>query len=455
MDKTWQDREKITGQPIGKALISLAAPAVLSTFFTVVFEIIDMFWIGKLGPDSIAALSGASFFVWMVRGLGLTVATGTIALVSRRTGEKDEQGLLQTISYSIGTAFVFSMLIMILFFPLAVNTFQWLNLESPVAAFAEEYTTVFLSGLIFVYMMMTLEFIIRGIGDTRLPMIITGISLFLNAVLDPIFIFILGMGLKGAAYATILSQGAGTILMAGVLLKKLPALKQVSSTSARDSSFFKIFGRYFYTIVKVGGPVGASDAGFSLIYLFLTGIISAFGKEPLAALGLSHRFEALPFFICLGFSMAVAPMVGQYLGAGDPEKAKKSVYLSLKITSAISFLISVLYFIFAPLLFGFFTNDPAIIRHGAEYIRIVAIFEVFLAFEVVLGGAFSGAGDTRPVFFIVLPATALRVPLAYLFAVVLNLGTLAIWAIIAFTTLIKGTLLFYVFRKGKWARKKI
>jgi putative MATE family efflux protein len=455
MDVAWQDREKVTGQPIGKALISLAVPAVLSTFFTVIFEIIDMFWIGKLGSDSIAALSGASFFVWMVRGLGLTVATGAIALVSRRTGEKDGQGLIEAVSYSIGAAFVFSLLIIIIFLPLALHTFQWLNLESPVAAFAGEYTTVFLSGLILVYMMMTLEFIIRGLGNTKLPMIITGLSLFLNTVLDPIFIFILEMGLKGAAYATILSQGVGMILMAGVLLKKLPALKQVSSASGRYSPFFKTFARQFYTIVRIGGPVGASDAGFSLIYLLLTGIISAFGKEPLAALGLSHRFEALPFFIFLGFSMAVAPMVGQYLGAGAPEKARKSVYLSLKITSAVSFLITVLYFIFAPLLFRLFTDDPAIIGHGTDYIRIVLIFEVFLAFEVVLDGAFSGAGDTRPVFFIVIPATALRVPLAYLFAVVLKLGPIAVWAVIAFTTFLKGALLFYVFKKGKWMKKKL
>ena len=458
-DNLWHDRDKITGQPLARALVSLAAPAVLSTFLTFIFEIIDMFWIAKLGAASTAALSASSFFVWMLRGLGLTVATGAIALVSRRTGEKNEPGVLGAISNATGSSFLFSILIMALFFPLALNIFPWLHLEPAVGDLAREYTVVFLSGLVFVYLMMTLEFVIRGIGDTRTPMIITGISLFLNAVLDPVFIFNLGMGLKGAAYATVLSQGVGTLLMAAILFKKVPALKKIPLSGEGRGLFsaaqLKEFFQRFYTIVKIGGPVGMSDAGFSFIYLLLSGIISIFGKEPLAAIGIAHRLEAFPFFICLGFSMAVAPMVGQYLGAGEPEKAKKSVYLSLKITAGILSMISVLYFIFAPELFRLFIKDPAIIRHGANYLRIVAAFDIFLAFEVVLGGAFSGAGDTRPLFWVIFPLTALRVPLAYVFAVLLHLGVTAIWVAIAVTTLLKGTLLLYLFSKGKWAKKKI
>ena len=449
----WQDRDKIERQSIGRSLVSLAVPAVTSTFFTVVFEIIDMFWIGKLGSDSIAALSGASFFIWMLRGLGLTVATGTIALVARRTGEKDETGLLKTISNAAASTVLFSILIMGVFFPLAVHIFKWIRLDSTVAALAEDYTIVFLSGLIFVYLMMTVEFIIRGIGDTRTPMKLVGISLLLNAILDPLFIFQFEMGLKGAAYATILSQCIGAILMSAVLLKRIPQLRNRWFWSTAGS--IRNFMKQFLTIVKIGGPVGLSDAGFSFIYLMLAGIISIFGKETLAAIGISHRLEALPFFICLGFSMAVEPMVGQFLGAKNAENARKSVYLSLKVTSGIIFIISILYFFLAPSLYRIFTDDPVIIAHGVNYLRINAVFEIFLAFEVVLTGAFSGAGDTKPPFFIIFPITFSRIPLAYLFAVLFNCGVTIIWVIIALTTFFKGTILFYQFQKGLWARKKI
>ncbi len=449
----WHDRDKIAGQSIGRSLVSLAVPAVTATFFSVIFEIIDMFWIGRLGPYSIAALSVASFFIWMLRGLGLAVATGTIALVARRTGEKDETGLLKTISNATVSSFLFSILIMGVFFPLALYAFKWIRLDPTVAALAEDYSVVFLSGLIFVYLMMTVEFIIRGIGDTRTPMKLVGISLLLNAILDPIFILQFRMGLKGAAYATILSQCIGAILMSIVLLKKIPQLKKIRSWTAAGS--IRGFGKQFYTIIKIGGPVGLSDAGFSFIYLVLSGIISIYGKEPLAAIGISARLEALPFFICLGFSMALEPMVGQFLGAGKIEKARESVYLSLKVTSGIIFIISILYFLLAPQLYRIFTHDPAIIAHGVKYLRIVAISEVFLAFEVVLTGAFSGAGDTKPPFFIIFPITFSRIPLAYLFAVTFNYGVTIIWVIIALTTFFKGILLFYQFQKGLWSHKKI
>ncbi len=452
----WQDREKIASRSPARALVSLAIPAILSVIFNFIFEIIDMFWIGKLGGVSAAALGAASFFIWMLRSLGLTVATGTIALVSRRTGEKNEPGLAAAVSNAIGSSFLFSLLTIMLFLPIVSNIFHWLNLDPVVAGFALEYSLVFLSGLVFVYLMLTLEYIIRGIGDTRTPMIITGISFLLNGILDPVFIFTLGMGLKGAAYGTILAQGVGAVLMAAVLLKKLPVLSRNHSAGISFSpGKYRDFFQQFFTIIKIGGPMGVSDAGFSLIYLLLTGIICIFGKEPLAAIAIAHRLEGFLFFICLGFSMAVAPMVGQYLGAGNPEKAKKTVYLSLKITSGILLIISVIYFFFAPGLLGVFIDDPVIIGHGVDYLRIIAFFEIFLAFEVVLGGAFSGAGDTRALFWVIFPLTALRIPLAYVFAVLLQLKVTAIWVVIMFTMVLKGALLLFIFNKGNWAKKKI
>lgn len=449
----WQDRDKISEQSIIQSLVSLAIPAVMSTMFSVIFEIIDMYWISRIGPVQTAAMSAASFFIWMLRGLGLITSTGAIALVSRRTGEKNEKGLLETVVYSLISTFIFSVIILVVFFPMALRVFHWTNLESNVGGFSEEYTTIFLSGLIFVFMMNTCEYIIRGIGNTRLPMMIMGISLGVNAILDPVFIFVFKMGMKGAAYGTVFSEALGATLMMVVLLKKIPELRRVTPEVVSFSR--RIITKFFFDIVKIGGMVGLSDAGFSFIYVMLSGIISHFGKEPLAAIGIAHRFEGLPFFISLGVSMAVSPMVGQFLGAGAPQRAKETVYLSLKILSAILLGISVIYFFAAPFLFGIFSSDPLIIRHGTEYLRMVAVFEVFLGFEVVFTGAFSGAGDTKPLFLIVFPVTFLRIPFSYLFGILLGMGTKAIWFTITFTTFLKGILLFLRFRQGKWEKKKI
>lgn len=139
----WRDRDRIAGQPIGKTLWRLAVPAVLSTFFTVIFEIVDMFWIGRLGAVSIAALSGASFYVWMMRGLGLVMATGAIAMIARRTGERDEKAIVTTIVDSVGATFLFATTMIAIFFPIGMQIFQWIHLDLKVAAAAVEYSIVF------------------------------------------------------------------------------------------------------------------------------------------------------------------------------------------------------------------------------------------------------------------------------------------------------------------------
>lgn len=446
----WQERDQIVQQPIASALKSVALPAVGSSLFYVVFEIVDMFWVGKLGAVPVAALSAASFFVWMLRALAQTVATGVLAFISRRVGENDSEGFLDTAVHAITATFVFAVLMIAVLFPFAKPLYHWIRLDPQVASLAAEYAVVFLSGLVFVYMMVTVEHILRGTGDTRTPMIIIGFSLFLNAGLDPVFIFVLNMGLKGAAVATILAHSVGCLVMLGFLLKRYPEIRR-RKPSMRPT-FMK---RQFLPMMKIGAPIAFSGASFSVIYLFLSGIISIFGSAPLAAIGIGHRLEAFPFFVAFGFSMATATMVGQNLGAGNPKKAKQSALVTLGISSAILLLVSVIFFIYAENLYRFFISDPEVIRQGAHYLRIIAVFEVFLASEVVLEGAFSGAGDTRPPFLVVFPLTFLRIPFSYLFAVTLGFGVIAIWAVISVSTLLKGIVLFAWFMKDGWMRKQI
>lgn len=442
--------ERIHKGPIFRGLISLAIPAVGSTLFIMIFEIVDMFWVGKLGNESVAALSTGSFFVWMVRAASLAIAVGSLALVSRRTGEKDRKKVLETSGYALISTVVFTVFMMLLLLPLSFNVFDWLGLDKTIAGLAEQYVQIFLGGIIFIYLMATCEHILRGAGNTVTPMIIAGFSLVLNILLDPIFIFKFNLGLKGAAYATVLSQFIGCILMLRAVMKFF-----------KDDSFvkMKIYYRqlkhYFLSIIKIGLPVSLSEIMFSVIYLGITGIISSFGSETLSAMGIGHRIEAFPFFIALGFSRATSTMVGQNLGAGKPERAQASVMLSLRLVSGILLITSVVFYVLPEYLYGIFISDSRVIELGADYLRIIAIFEIFLAFEIILEGAFSGAGDTKPPFLIISSITLLRIPLSYLLGIVLKYGINGVWVVISFTTFFKGVLLYYWFKKGKWMKKKI
>lgn len=446
----WNERDRIVNQPIVYSLISLAIPAVGSSLFYVIFEIVDMYWVGRLGANPVAALSAASFFIWMLRALAQTVATGVIATVSRNVGRNDKTAFLRTAVHAFTSTFVFTCALIVILAPLIPHLFRWIRLEQEIASLAAEYAGVFLSGLLFVYLLVTTEHILRGSGNTKIPMIVIGSALLLNAVLDPVFIFHFKMGLRGAAYATILAHFIGSLVIIIVLLRKYPELR--SQRVHLSSGFFR---DYFFPFIRIGTPIALSGASFSVIYLVLSGIISIHGNAPLAALGIGHRLEAFPFFVAFGFSMATATMVGQNLGAEQPEKAKASALTTLGITSLILLIVSLIFFFFGDTLYDFFISDPEVKRHGVNYIRIIAIFEVFLAPEVVLEGAFSGAGDTRPPLLVIFPATFLRIPLSYLFSVVLGFGVTAIWFVISITTFIKGTALFFWFNTNRWMKTRV
>jgi len=444
------NRDKIVNQSPLSSLLFLAVPAVLSSLFYIIFEIVDMFWVGRLGPEAVAALSAGSFYVWMLRAMTQTVATGALAMVSRRSGEGDHQGVIKTAKNAVGAAIILAVLTMVVFTAAARPIFTLIGIESSVGRNAAQYAQIFLSGMLFVYIMVTCEHIIRGIGNTKLPMIITGFSLLLNAGLDPVFIYHYNMGFKGAAVATVISHFAGSLLMVAAMLKLLPDIRKAVLDKGRE-----FFSTYFFPLVKIGAPVSFSNTMFAVIYLVLAGIIAHFGSAPLAAVGIGHRIESVPYFVAFGFAMGTATMVGQNLGAGKPERARHTVFLALKLVTVLLVITSLIFFFMPGHFFRFFIDDPEVIRHGIAYLKIIAVFEVFLGLEVILEGAFSGAGDTRPPMVIIFSLTMLRLPLAWFLSIGLGMGVWTVWASISFTTFLKGCAMLYWFNKGHWMHKKV
>jgi len=441
---------KLTEKPLLGTLISLTLPSIGSGLFIVVFEVADMFWIGKLGAGAVAALGAASFFIWMLRALSQTVATGLMAMISRRIGEGDTGKAIQTIVDGLAGTAVFSLLIMILTFPLSQSLFSWLDLEESVARMASGYVRVMIIGLACLYFTTSLEHIIRGLGNTKTPMIVVGLSLLLNIILDPVFIFIFDLGLTGAAIATVLSHLVAAIWLLFSIPRFLPDIRKCRLHHSRH-----FMQRSFLPMIRIGAPIAFNGVAFSMIYLILSGIISHFGSEPLAALSIGHRIETFPFFVAWGFSVAVSTLVGQNLGAGKPERAKTAVFLSLRIASVILFAASLIFFLFAEKLYRFFISDPEVIYHGIRYIRWIAVFETFLALEIILEGAFAGSGHTKPPMVIAIPVTFLRIPGAWLLGVHMGFGVQVVWFFISFTTFIKGLLLLFWFLKDTWKEQQV
>jgi putative MATE family efflux protein len=270
----------------------------------------------------------------------------------------------------------------------------------------------------------------------------------LNIILDPLLIFGIGpfpeMGIEGAAVATNIGRVIGVIFQLFLLL--------------RGVGLVKIAGRHivlhFHIIRRLIG-VAMGGAGQYIIasasWIFLMRIIAQFGSEALAGYTIAIRILVFTILPAWGLANAAATLVGQNLGAGNPERAEISVWRTSHANMLFMLLISITYFFLAPFLIPVFNNSPGVVESGVMSLRIISSGYVFFAYGIVIGQAFNGAGDTRtPTLLNFICFWCIEIPLGYLLAVQLNLGLSGVCWAVAFSESLLAFLFIYVFRKGKW-----
>ncbi len=445
----------LTEGSISRGIFSLAIPTTAGLLVHSAFEMVDMIWIGRLGGEAIAAVSVASFIFWMVLSLGEAVETGVLALVARRVGEGDIaraayqgwQGIVLSLiaSLVVGGAFLLAL----------KGFFRFMQTPSQVTEFGVSYLTIILYGLPVFFVMNTMEAVFMGSGDAKTPMYILIFSLVLNAALDPLLIFgwfgFPEMGIAGAALATVFSSSVGLVI-AFFYLPPFMFGRTAPPVLSRLTPDAGVYRR----ILKIGLPTSASGTFFCFVYVCLTRITTQFGVPAMAALGVGHKLESVAFFTNVGFGEAAATLVGQNLGARNPERAEACAWQSVHYAAYASAFVGVMFLLFPAFLMRIFTDDPAIVEAGALYLCIVAIPQVFSAFDMVFESAFVGAGNTIPPMLISVPVFFSKIPLAYLLSRPSFFGSAAgIWLAIALTMVLGGILMPLWFRRGNWKEKKV
>lgn len=448
----YESKHSIVHKNIHKVILSLSLPGMVSSVMQTLYQLVDAYWVGKLGAASLAAIGGSSFILWAVYSLTALSSSGITALVAQNIGAGDEKVARSSAAQGMLVS-TFSALILgvVVYFSQGL-LYKIMGFDPQVKELAYQYMNIILLGIVFSFWFTGLEAVFRGIGDTRTPMIIIALALTLNAILDPLLIFgwfgLPELGIAGAAWASVIAQFLAMLLSAYFLYRKqfLPVFKKRSSARLQ----LKTVTRILY----IGAPIGFGGFFFSLIYVGLTAIISEFGTDAIAAIGVCHRIEGVAWFACVGFSAAAATLVGQFVGAGDLKKAEHAVWWVNGYGGFTLIIVSIVFYFFPGELMAIFTSEKTVQAIGVEYFKIIALFEIFLAFEVIMEGAFSGAGYTLPVMLATVPITAARIPLAWYLALYLQMGYNGIWWAIAVTTFLKGVFNLILFKKGVW-RKKI
>lgn len=439
--------------PPSRAILRLAWPTMASLMVVNFFNLIDAYWVGRLGTEALGGMTASAFLVWCIHSVGMLVGTGVNAVVARRVGEGrlEEAGLAG--GHGLILAAVASAVALVVGLLSQGALFSALHLTPDVQRAATAYLTPLLFGMPLIVGWYTVEAVFRGSGDTFTPMWVISASLGLNMLLDPLLIFGFGpipaFGIAGAAWATVFAHGLALVVAFHLLRRKTthPRLRLRERLALR----WELFG----TLIKVGSPVAANAFLFAIIYIFLTRVIADFGSAAVAAVGVGHRIEGLGYYVCVGFSTAAATLVGQNLGAKKPGEAERVAWRTTGYATFVVGVLSVLTYFFAAPIMGLFSNDPAVVAQGDTYLKVIAVLEVGMALEVVLEGAFAGAGNSLPPMLISVPLTALRVPLAFYLAGRFGTGIEGIWWVISVSTGLKGLLIAAWFRLGRWKHSTI
>ncbi len=425
----------------GRAVFTVAWPMVWQGFARSLFLLVDIWWIGRISDDALAAIGAASFGWWILESFTELPATGTHALVAQAAGAQDGTRLSRWMARGLWTGALVS-LVLILLAAVAARAYgAAMGIAGELhgeLAMAWIRTAAWVSpGVV---ALSVVSGILRGLGSTKVTLWITALVFALNAALDPLFIWGLGswqgMGMIGTAVATSLASligaGCGAVWLSRRNLKPAVLGPRIADMAQ---------------VARVGAPIAVTGVGFALVYVVLARMVADFGPQHLAALGVGHRVEGFTYLAATGLAVGVSTMVGQHLGAGDRDAVGQVTRAGRALTVTAMVLIGVPVALAAPTLFGFFSGEADMVDAGVIYLRIQAAAWVFMGLELIYEGAFTGAARTLPALVISASLTLMRLPLAWLLAYHTSLGVLGIWIAISLSTAAKGIVLGWWFQR--------
>ena len=419
---------------ITKALITLALPIMGTAFLQMANQIVDMIWIGRLGSDAVAAIGTAGFFVWFGLSIITMVQVGTEVKIAQSLGAGNESYAKQIAGMALYLAVAFG-LAYGLFLTLAkgplIGFFDLNNFE--VEKNARSYLGIMASGMLFSFLNLVIASMFNGAGQSRLPFKVNSIGILTNIVLDPIFIFVLGLGVGGAALATVLSQMLVTVLLLYMLLHgrlfKVFSLRQPFSLDTVKS------------MLALGLPVSFQRCLFNTFSILIAKVMASFGADAIAAQKIGVQIESITYMTAQGFAAALSAFVGQNFGASQFERVRKGTVKAGQIMIAFGLGTSALLYFFSEPLMRIFVSEVTTVDIGVRYLKILSISQVFMCIEMTFSGCFNALN--KPLYPAVLGIvfTGLRVPFAYLLSAPAFLGLDGIWWSISGSSVIKGILM--------------
>lgn len=445
--------EDFTTGSIRKAIFMLSIPMILEMLMESTFALVDMIFVSQVSTNAIATVVLTESVITLVYALAIGLSMAATAVVARRTGEKDMEGASKTAVQAIFLGTIIATVIGVFGIIYPKEILGLMGGEPDLIEEGYRYTQIMIGGNITVVLLFLINAVFRGAGNASIAMWTLVLSNGINIILDPMFIFGFGpipaYGVEGAAIATNIGRGVAVIGQLVVLFMGGSRIK----VGLKDLVFR---GKIMWGLIKVSlGGIGQFIIGTSS-WVILTRIISEFGSDVLAGYGISIRVMMFTMMPAWGMSNAAATLVGQNLGAGQPDRAEKSVWTTAKYNAIFMVSISVIYLLFAKTIVGWFKGDTAVVEAGALSLQVIAAGYVFYAYGMVLTQSFNGAGNTKvPTVINFFCFWLFQIPIAYVAALILGWGPLGVYLAITLSETLIAAVSWYWFKKGKWKTFKV
>ncbi len=436
------------------AIILLAIPMILELSLESVFAVVDIFFVGKLGANAIATVGLTESAIAIVYSIAIGLSTAATAIVARRIGEKDADGAAHAGMQSLLVAFMITVLISICGIIFAADILRLMGASLIVVKEGAVFTRIMLGGSLAIILLFLINGIFRGAGDAAIAMKSLWIASFCNIILCPLLIYGYGpfpeLGLKGAAIATVIGRSTGVLYQCWHLFKGNGNLKV-------KRWHFKLDMPVIKNVIKVAWPATLQFLIQSGSWIVMAILVAKTGGTNASA-GYQVAIRNIVFFIlpAWGLSNAAATLVGQNLGANQPERAERSVLLTTKYNAIFMAAVMFLFIFFSSPIISIFTSEPEVHRFGVLALQIIGSGYIFYGIGMVMMQCLNGAGDTKtPTWINLIGFWFFQIPFAYILAKPFGLGPIGAFIAIPAAESVIAIAAWYFFKKGKWKKIKV
>jgi len=432
-----------------KVIFNLAWPVIAEQSLATVTHIVDMMMVGRLGAAAVTAIGLTMQPVFFTMAFASALSVGTTALVSRFIGSEENEKASLVLQQSVIISVVFSSVLALIFYFFIPDILNIMGAKNEVIRLGSGYLRVMTPGFVFMIMAFIVTAALRGAGETRIPMQVNIVINILNVILNYLLIFgkygFPELGVNGAALATTISRSFGGLVLLWITFSSYTVIKM------KTKNFFSLNIDLLKRILRVGIPTAMEESVRRLAQLLFVRIIASLGTTAFAAHQIAINAESISYMPGFGIAVAATTIVGQNLGADNADGAEKGSFEAWKIGSMMMGFMALIFFIFPEQLISLYTDNPEIISRGAVNLRIIAFSQIPMGTHFIFAGSLRGAGDTKAVFYsTALSSWIFRLLLGYILVHPLGLGLTGGWIAMVIDWLVRGSYVFYRFKKGEW-----